>query len=115
MFGLILVASALSAVVDITSSFKEEIAKGKPTFVKFFAPWCGHCKNLAPTYVELSDVGVAGVTIAEVDCTVAREICQEEGVRGYPTLRFYKGGEFVEAYSGPRDLESLKAFIEAKK
>nr|AAF89535.1 protein disulfide isomerase 5 [Giardia intestinalis] len=113
--GLLLVASAFGAVLDVTSSFKAELAKGKPMMVKFFAPWCGHCKALAPTYVELGDNAPEGVVIAEVDCTVAREVCQEEGVRGYPTLRFYKNGEFLEAYSGARDLESLKAFVTSKK
>lgn len=111
---LCLAAASLSAVTDLTNNFKDEIAAGKPTLVKFFAPWCGHCKHLAPTYTELSDLG-HGVVIAEVDCTVAREVCQEEGVRGYPTLRFYKNGEFVEAYQGERTLDALKAFVEEKK
>lgn len=64
--------------------------------VKFFAPWCGHCKNLAPKFEELSSIVNADAIIAEVDCTRQQEICRGEEVRGYPTLRFYKSGAFSE-------------------
>eukprot|EP00766_Chilomastix_caulleryi_P005668 gnl/Chilomastix_caulleri/7281.p1 GENE.gnl/Chilomastix_caulleri/7281~~gnl/Chilomastix_caulleri/7281.p1 ORF type:complete len:60 (+),score=21.45 gnl/Chilomastix_caulleri/7281:171-350(+) len=57
--------------------------------VKFFAPWCGHCRNLAPIYEELS-TDVEGVEIAEVDCTVYQDICRDQGIRGYPTVKLFK-------------------------
>ena len=112
--GLLLVASAFGAVLDVTSSFKAELAKGKPMMVKFFAPWCGHCKALAPTYVELSDNAPEGVVIAEVDCTKANELCGSEGVEGYPTVKFYKDGKFVEEYSGPREVVAMKEWIKQR-
>ena len=51
------IASA-SSVIDLTpSNFDDVVLKsGKPALVEFFAPWCGHCKNLAPVYEELATV-----------------------------------------------------------
>jgi len=87
-------------------------------FVKFFAPWCGHCKRLAPTWEKLAEEYSEndGVTIGHVDCTAGdnanRGICDSNGVNGFPTLNIYKDGAKVEEYNGKRDLADLKAFVE---
>jgi len=108
---------ALAVVSLMKDSFEEHVKTGV-TFVKFFAPWCGHCKRLAPTWEELAQKfkGTAGVSIAHVDCTagdnVNRALCDGQGVNGFPTLIIYKDGEKVAEYSGKRDLEALTAFVE---
>jgi len=95
-------------------SFKTHIAKGD-TFVKFYAPWCGHCKNLAPTWDELAQKVDADkstkATIAKVDCTKAQTLCQDNGVKGYPTLAYFRKGEKVESYRGGRSLKDLSDFV----
>merc|ERR1719342_840415 len=107
-----------SPVVKLDKDNFEEKTKTGVAFVKFFAPWCGHCKRLAPTWEQLAQKfeTVAGVTIAHVDCTAGdnanRELCNSNGVNGFPTLNIYKDGVKVEEYNGKRDLSQLQEFVE---
>ena len=108
-------APAKGEVVNLNAkNFKSSIAPAEQvSFVKFFAPWCGHCKKMAPTWVDLAkDLGNDdSVMIAEVDCTVESSVCSENGVKGYPTLKAFKGGKEIEKYAGGRDINSFKAAI----
>lgn len=104
-----------SSVLQLTeSNFETSISKGV-TFIKFFAPWCGHCKRLAPTWDQLAVkfIGKSNIKIAKVDCTLAdnKELCSKEEVDGFPTLFIYKNGEKVNEYNGSRSLEDLYDFV----
>uniref|UniRef100_A0A182N0B0 Thioredoxin domain-containing protein n=1 Tax=Anopheles dirus TaxID=7168 RepID=A0A182N0B0_9DIPT len=104
-----------SVVVQLTEGdFAGAVAQGV-TVVKFYAPWCGHCMRLAPTWEQLAEkvAGRADVTIAKVDCTVDtnKELCGEQEVNGYPTVFLYRDGEKVTEYYGHRSLDDLHAFV----
>lgn len=107
--------SDVGAVVQLTmDSFEHGIAKGV-TFVKFFAPWCGHCKRMAPTWDELAlkFVGNHLVKIAKVDCTLSdnKELCSQQEVNGFPTILIYKDGSKLSEYNGNRSLDDLYEFV----
>ncbi|CAD1472621.1 unnamed protein product, partial [Heterotrigona itama] len=103
------------AILSLTGeSFKHGIEKGI-SFVKFFAPWCGHCKRLAPIWKDLGKKFLTNdnVNIVKVDCTlgVSKELCNEQEVDGFPTLYLYRDGLKVSEYNGARNLDDLYEFI----
>eukprot|EP00353_Schmidingerella_taraikaensis_P010239 CAMPEP_0185581214 /NCGR_PEP_ID=MMETSP0434-20130131/18177_1 /TAXON_ID=626734 ORGANISM="Favella taraikaensis, Strain Fe Narragansett Bay" /NCGR_SAMPLE_ID=MMETSP0434 /ASSEMBLY_ACC=CAM_ASM_000379 /LENGTH=124 /DNA_ID=CAMNT_0028199699 /DNA_START=26 /DNA_END=400 /DNA_ORIENTATION=- len=110
LFALFAVSTA--SVVTLNAETFEDAVESGTAFVKFYAPWCGHCKRLAPTWDKLADEFATedGVTIAKVDCTTDRDVCSSQGVRGYPTLKLFTNGESTK-YAGGRDLGSLKDYV----
>jgi len=112
MYNLVLLFSFLAIVssgsVVLTGENFDSLTAGKNSFVKFMAPWCGHCKSMKPAWEQLGDefAGSSSVLIGDVDCTVEKTLCETLGVSGYPTIKYWKDGE-VQAYQGGRDFDSL--------
>lgn len=91
-------------------TFASTLEKGL-AFIEFLAPWCGHCKALAPTWARLAAELKGKVTVAEVDCTTQRSICSVQDIQAYPTLIYYAKGTRSQ-YAGKRKLDQLKAFVD---
>jgi len=116
--GLVGLAFA-SHVLDLDAkNFDETVLKsGKPSLVEFFAPWCGHCKNLAPTYESLATAFAHSedVNVAKVDADAHKDLGGRFGVQGFPTLKWFDGKSDKPAdYSGGRELDDLAKFIQEK-
>ena len=68
--------------------------------IKFYAPWCGHCKKLAPDWNKLTDAfsGSKTAGVYDVDCTAdGKPLCEANGVQGFPTLK-WGSPDALEAY-----------------
>ena len=91
--------------------FTTTLSKG-PAFIKFFAPWCGHCKKLAPIWKQLARHMKNKLTIAEVNCDENASLCKSQGLEGYPTLLFFDSNGVKSEYNSGRKLDQLKAFSE---
>mmetsp|Transcript_33263 Transcript_33263/g.61835 ORF Transcript_33263/g.61835 Transcript_33263/m.61835 type:complete len:214 (-) Transcript_33263:366-1007(-) len=78
-------------------------------FVEFYAPWCGHCRQLAPTWEKLAKTLKKKVTVAKVDVTKNRLLGQRFGITGFPSLLFFHHGKMYK-YKGMRTVEALEKF-----
>lgn len=77
--------------------------------VKFFQTWCGHCTRMAPDWDRLSKEVHPSVFIYDVNCGDEADLCSENGVSGYPTIKYYRDG-VENKYEGARGFEELLKF-----
>ncbi|CAI7780626.1 unnamed protein product [Closterium sp. NIES-54] len=112
-----LIASARD-VIDLTpDNWELDVGQDFYIFVKFYTPWCGHCKRLAPEWERLAAAFRASVYvhIAQVDCDAHKELCSKFGVSGYPTLKWFPRNSLTpETYTGDREAEKLLEFANQK-
>jgi thioredoxin 1 len=93
-------------------SFQKEVLEAEqPTFVDFWASWCGPCKMLGPIFEELSGEYSGKVKFAKVNVDENPKIPANYGVRGVPTLIMFKGGKVVDQVVGALPKSQLENIL----
>lgn len=77
-----------------------------PSFVKFMAPWCPHCRRMGPAFQKLSSSLKGQVNAIEVNCEEHNKLCQDYRINSFPTLRMYRGDNVIE-YTGGRSHDAM--------
>tara|TARA_B110000879_G_scaffold197313_1_gene267883 strand:+ start:1416 stop:2078 length:663 start_codon:yes stop_codon:yes gene_type:complete len=110
--ALLSLVFAKTMSMELTPDTWDNAVAGKSVFLKFFAPWCGHCKAMKPAWDSLmEEFGDSDtVLVADVDCIGdGKPLCDKMGVEGFPTIKFGDPSN-LDAYKGGRDLVTLQAF-----
>lgn len=110
-------AAGLASASDVTQlktdTFDDFITKNSLVLAEFYAPWCGHCKALAPEYeTAATELKSKGIQVVKVDCTEEADLCQKQGVEGYPTLKIFRGSlENPSPYGGQRKADAIISYM----
>ncbi|CDJ67442.1 protein disulfide isomerase, putative [Eimeria necatrix] len=104
-----------SAVLVLTNSnFDETLKQNEVVLVKFYAPWCGHCKRMAPEYAKaallLQQKG-SKVVLAKVDATAETDLANKNDISEFPTLTLFRN-QRPEQYTGGRTAEAIVDWVE---
>ncbi|RMD42881.1 hypothetical protein DV735_g2242, partial [Chaetothyriales sp. CBS 134920] len=106
-------------------------------WVKFYSPYCGHCKAIAPLWQTLYEFyytsdplegrttgdrpdlrsansfqGYYNFHFASLNCVAFGDVCRDHSVNAWPTFLLYKDGKFVEKYSGGKKMEDFSSYVE---
>lgn len=122
-FGLLAAAAAVTAhdfeteggvlVLD-DDTFDAALDEFDTLLVEFYAPWCGHCKQLKKPYEKAAKrLAADDLYIAKVDATANRELGDRFEVRGFPTLKFFRNGKATD-YDGGRTADEIFNWVSKK-
>ncbi|RLN96359.1 hypothetical protein BBJ28_00007918 [Nothophytophthora sp. Chile5] len=124
LFAVVLLAHAAEfeeeddVLVLTDDNFEDAVAGHDTLLVEFYAPWCGHCKKLAPEYATaakaLKELDPP-IRLAKLDATAATKAAEQFAIRGFPTLKFFKGDvAAVKDYDGGRTSDEIQKWVVKK-
>lgn len=93
------------------SEVREAFAQDTPVLIKYSAPWCVHCRRIAPTYKALADENKRDLIFAEVNTDENISLAESEMIEVIPTFVLYKNGKAVDKVVNPGSKAALEEFI----
>ena len=107
----------MAEVAEFTdSNFEGEVVQSpQPVLVDFWAPWCGPCRQIAPTVEQLATEYDGSVKVGKVNIDESPAVASSYGVTSIPTLMIFKGGEVVERFIGIQPKNRLQEALDSAK
>ena len=107
-----------NVLVLTDKNFQKALDENTLLLVEFYAPWCGHCKELAPKFVEaaatLKERGLK-VKCARIDSTSHPQVSRRYGIldKVHPIIKFFRSQQAIE-YKGELTADDIVSWIERK-
>ncbi|KAK0558100.1 hypothetical protein OC846_000093 [Tilletia horrida] len=101
-----------------SATFRPTVEHGA-WLVEFYSPSCHHCQKFAPTWEDVVKMSghfadSSDFRMARVDCMAQGDLCNEQKVKWYPSVKLYFDGQQKGDYSGDRTYDDLMNFVKAK-
>ncbi len=106
--------SSVSKVVQLNSgNFSSLVSNSNDIWmIEFYAPWCGHCKTLAPEYEKAANALTGIIKIGAVDMTTDQQVGQPYNIQGFPTIKFFGLDKKKPIdYNGQRTAQAIVDFL----
>uniref|UniRef100_A0A1I7U8R6 protein disulfide-isomerase n=1 Tax=Caenorhabditis tropicalis TaxID=1561998 RepID=A0A1I7U8R6_9PELO len=98
-------SDGISELTD--ANFDSKVMKSDGIWVvEFYAPYCGHCKNLVPEYKKAAKLLKGIASIGAIDATIHQSIPSKYSIKGYPTIKIFSGSKSTD-YNGPRTAKGI--------
>merc|ERR1711911_388761 len=113
-------SGSVDDVVELTDDNFDKLVlnSGDIWLVEFYAPWCGHCKNLAPQWAQAARELKGKAKLGALDATVHSAKASQYGIKGYPTIKFFPAGSrsasAAEEYDGGRTASDIVNWASGK-
>ncbi|KAG8226196.1 hypothetical protein J437_LFUL012463 [Ladona fulva] len=98
------------------NSFQSNLISHDFTLVQFVIPDCLECKKFSPEFEEASRLVAAGsfsarVALATVNCQIEKDLCDQHHINSFPTIRLFKGLNFVKDFKGDKTSNTVVQFL----
>jgi protein disulfide isomerase len=112
-----LLAAAFARASDVVDAHDDDFDKvlGQSSLVlmEFYAPWCGHCKKLAPEWEKAATELKGKALLAKMDATVEKSVPSKYDIKGYPTIKVFRDGKISGDYDGGRSAPDIVRWVKA--
>jgi protein disulfide-isomerase A1 len=102
---------ASDVVTGTDANFDELIKSNSFVLVEFYAPWCGHCKKLAPEWESAATQLKGKAVLVALDATVEKDAAGKFDIKGFPTIKIFRDGELSGDYESGRTADAIVKYV----